>query len=188
MSAPGLWVRSDVLPLGGYGVSINVGDDRAWTLPPEKAIRHAVTCVRRAVEAEHDTATLSLLTATGISDEDAQRLLTGDLWPDRVVEHADTEPVRFHSGVARRRSTGEFVATVRMELDGATAGELTTADLREHALGVLQVVAVVDLDTALMRCLVGRIGTEEHRARTIVDALQDHWPAEEAPRGAGEDR
>lgn len=186
MSEPhGLWVRSDVLPTGAYGVSINVGEDRAWTLTPERAVAYAVTCVRRATEAEHDTAVLSLLQSVGVDKKGAQTLLTEDLWPDRFVDHVTTEPLRFHSGVSRRRRTGELVATLRMDLDGQPAGELTTADLRDHALGVLKVVAAVDLDAALMRCLTVTVGTDHARAAQIVHGLKDHWPAEDSPRSAG---
>lgn len=176
----GLWVRSDVLPTGAYGVSINVGDDHAWTLPPDRALRYAAACVRRATEAEHDTAVLSFLGSIGADDEAAQALLTNDLWPDRVVNHEDTEPLRFHSGIGRRPSTAAFVPTLRMEVRGTEVGELTPADLRNHAVGVLNALAAADLDAAVVRSLSSSAG--EDRARAMVESLTEHWPAEEKPR------
>lgn len=179
----GLWVRSDVLPTGVYGVSINVGDDRAWTLPPDRAVRYAATCVRRATEAEHDAAVLSFLTAPSkagldLPDETAAGLIAHDLRPDRAIDHSETEPLRFHVAIGARTRK----PFLRMELDGNDAGELTPADLRDHAMGVLQTLAAADLDAALVRCMVSTVGTDENRARGMVEALQQHWPAEEKPR------
>lgn len=174
----GLWVRSDVLPDGSYGVAINVGDDRAWTLNRDQAIAYAVACFTRATEAEHDAAVIGLLTATGMELRTAGAVVVKDLRPDRPDDDTATKPLRFipSYGANSRRP---FLV---MQLDGLDCGELTTADLRDHAQAVLQCLAAVDLDAAFYRHLTGPVGLGDGQARAVIGGLADHWPAVEQPR------
>jgi hypothetical protein len=176
-----LWVRSDVMPDGSYGVGLNVGPDRSWALNRTQATDYAVACYTRATEAEHDAAVLTLLTHIGLPERTAAELIVKDLRPDRPDDHTPTHPLKFTVAIGRK--CGPFL---KMELDGHEVGELTTGDLRDHAAAVLNVIAAADLDAALFRALTGRVGLDEDRARAVVGDLADHWPAEQAPRRTGE--
>lgn len=178
----GLWTRSEVLPDGTYGVGVSVGEDRAWVLSRAEAVAYAVACVARATEAEHDAAVLSLLTSVATSSDSvaAAELVVRDI-REQPDDEAATKPLRFtpQLGVQTRRPF------LRMELDGKPCGELTTADLRDHAQAVLSTLAAADLDAALLRLLVGTVGLAEDVARGVIGELGEHWPEPEAPRGSG---
>ncbi|MGH3548888.1 MAG: hypothetical protein ACRDQU_12420 [Pseudonocardiaceae bacterium] len=177
-----LWVRSEVMPDGTYGVGLNVGADRAWAFDREAAVAYAVACFARATEAEHDAAVFGLLTTSMKVPEHAAAKLVCDLRADRPDDHKATDPLRFTVAIGRR---GPFL---KMELDGTQVGELTPADLRDHAVGVLNVLAAADLDANLQRVLVGVVGIDDNRARQFVGSLQEHWPSEQRPRRSGHGR
>lgn len=174
----GLWVRSEVMPDGTYGVGISVGADRSWALTRSQAVDYAAACVARATEAEHDAAVWTLMTKQlGMPEDLIAELLVKDIRPDRPEDHKATEPLRFT--VALGRTVGAFL---KMSVDDREVGELTPADLRDHALAVLNAISAADLDAAFLRLLVGRIGLEEDVARAVVGSLADHWPARRPPR------
>lgn len=177
VSAEALWVRSEVLPNGTYGVGISVGEDRAWVLTRDQAVAYAVTCFARATEAEHDAAAFTLLRAIGVPQPTAAAVVARDIRPSRPVDHSATEPLRFIVQLGLR--AGPFL---RMTLDGRPAGELTPADLRDHAAAVLNCIAAADLDANLRRVLVGQVGLDDERARAVVGSLADHWPTPQTPR------
>ena len=91
----GLCVRSEVLPVGGYGVSISVGQDRAWVLTRARAIAYAAACVAQATTAEHDCAVYGLLVdQMGLDESTAGAFVLQDLLPNRPTEHIDaTAPI-----------------------------------------------------------------------------------------------
>lgn len=174
----GLWVRSDVMPDGTYGVAINVGADRSWPLNRDRAVAYAVACVTRATEAEHDAAVFAAFKATGMDDRTAGMFVVQGIRPDRPDDHSATEPLRFVGALGLK--VGPFI---KMELDGQPCGEMTTADLIDHAMGVLKTLAAADLDAALLRTLRGPVGLNEERARAVVGSLAQHWPTSEVRRG-----
>jgi len=173
----GLWVRSDVLPDGSYSVSVSCDADHAWTLTPAEAVAYAAQCVRRATEAEHDAAVLSLLASLGIATVSAVQLVLDDLRPARPASTGPVE-VAFEPGV--NMAGAPFVA---IRLAGRRVGQLTPAELRGHAAGVLQAVAAVELDATLHRVLVERIHLDGDQARAVVGTLAQHWPP--TSEGAG---
>jgi uncharacterized membrane protein len=173
-----LWVRSEVLPDGTYGVGLNVGPDRAWALNRDQAIAHAVGCFARATEAEHDAAVFALLQQIGLDERLAVATLVNDLRPNRPDDHSSTAPLQFTVGLRR---VGPFLY---MALDGRAIGELTPHELRGHAIGVLTALAAADLDANLRRALVGQYGLDDARARDVVASLEKHWPTDPAQRGA----
>lgn len=183
----GLWVRSDLMPDGTYGVAISVGADRSWTLNLDQAVAYAVACHARATEVEHDTAVLRLLTDTlGIPAKTASQVIVSDLRPDRPDAQDATKPLRFTGAIGRakypRPDAGAYIPLLMMELDGTQVGQLTPADLRDHATGVLNVIAAADLDAALLRALTGTFDIDEDRARAVVEDLANHWPEQRPPR------
>lgn len=176
MSAAGtsLWVRSELLPTGVYGVGISVGPDRAWTLTPDRAVAYAVACFARAAEAQHNVALINALCATGITYPDALSMVTHDLSPDRTVDQAATAPLRLEPAVGRRTG-GPLLPLLVLEVDGQRLGEVPVAALAEHAAAVLQVLRIADLDAGVVRALRG-MGVDEPHARALVDSMGAHWP------------
>lgn len=173
-----LWVRSDLMPNGTYGCSINVGPDQAWSLPRDRAIAHAVACFAQAMTAEHDAALFTMLTRqAGLAGRDVAPLISR-IRTARVLDHSATEPLRFIPCVGRR---GPFL---QMLLDGRQVGELTPADLRDHGAAVLNVLAAADLDVGLHRMLVDTIEVPDGTARAMIHEMADHWPAPQPPRRA----
>jgi hypothetical protein len=174
----GLWVRSDVLPDGSYGVTVNVGADRAWTLPRRAAEQYAVACHDAAVAAEHDAAVVRLLTAMGMDLPLVGQFVAKDLRPGRPAERLQVlRGLRYLPGV-----TAQGLPFVDLELAGDTAGQVSPVELQVHAAAVLACLAAVELDAALFRLLTGRIGLDPGRARQVVGSLGDHWPS---PNDAG---
>lgn len=184
----GLWVRSEVMPNGTYGVALNVGADRAWSLDRDRAVAYAVACFARATEAEHDAAVFGMLTSVnGIDEELAALLIARDLRPGRADEHDDTKPLKYNVVLNRNRITGEIMPMLHMHLDGVgKAGELTPADLRDHAGGVLNVLHAADLDAGLHKVLIGKAGLDDDTARAMIGTLGEHWPEQRPPRTAAD--
>lgn len=163
----GLWVSSEVSASGAYVVGLNVGADRAWTLDEDGAVRYARAALRVAHSADHDAAVIRLLVKLGGQFEEAAKLVGYHLRPDRPpFDHDATKPLRFEPGVNPKGRP--FVKVI---LDGRLIGQLTPAEAIDHAVGVLEVVATVDLDAALYRLLVGQIHLDEDTARAIVGDL-----------------
>lgn len=188
--AEGLWVRSEVMSDGTYGVGLNVGADRSWVLNRDEAVAYTVACFARATEVEHDTAVMRLLTGKlGLPAKEAGQLIVKDLIPDRLDSFYVTKPLRFTGVIGRakhpRPDAGQYVPLLGMELDGQGVGQLTPADLRDHAAAVLNVIAAADLDAGLVRALVGTVGIDEQRARAVVEDLANHWPEQRPPRREG---
>lgn len=180
----GLTVLSETMPDGTYGVSITVGEDRAFTLARDAAVAYAVSAFATATEAEHDLAVLRLLTTgapTGIGMPRAlaAEFMVKDIRPDRP-DHRATEPLRFVVAIGQARvphvDAGEFQSAVRIRLAGLEVGYVSPDELREHASGVLNALAAVDLDASLHRCLVAQVGLSDDHARGIVGSLSEFMP------------
>lgn len=183
-----LWVRSEVMPDGTYGVGISVERDHAFALNRDQAIAYATACIARATEADHDTAVMRLLvTKLGIPPKSAAEFIKSDLRPDRPDEHKATEPLRFSVAIGRARhprpDAGTYIPLLMMQhANGEDAGQLTPADLRDHATAVLSVIAAADLDANLHRCLVSTLGLDDGRAKAVVGSLAEHMPGADVPR------
>lgn len=180
----GLWVRSDLLPNGTYGVAISVGPDRAWTLTRDRAIAYAAACVGKATEAEHDCAVYGLLVdRLQLSDSAAAAFVLRELLPHRVTTtDADTAPIKLVHAIGRRRSgKRERVAVVQLHLEGRNVGDMSPTSLREHAQAVLSVIAAANLDEQLFRLLRSAFDLDEPRARAVVSDLAEHWPRDGRP-------
>lgn len=173
----GLWVRSEVMPDGTYGVGINVGADRSWALDRDQAVAYAVACIARATEVEHDAAVLKLLTSLGLPEKTSAELIVNDIRPDRADDQKATAPLAFYPALGR--IVGPFL---RIQLDGDETGTVTPADLRDHAVAVLQAISAADLDANLRKVLVGPVGLPEHTARAVISDLSNHWPERQEPR------
>lgn len=185
MAEMDLWVQSELMPDGTYGVGITVGQDRAFILNRDEAVAYATACFASATEADHDTAVMRLLTKEIGTDITTAGQFVVELRPDRPDIKA-TEPLRFYVALGRakhpRPDAGEFIPMLLMYLEKKQVGELTPADLRGHAAGVLNVLAAADLDANLRRRLMAAVGIPEEQARVFVESLADHMPDEGTPR------
>jgi len=166
-----LWVQSDVMADGAYGLSLNLGPDHAWPLDRNQAIDYAVTCIQRATEADHDVAVFRLLGAVGSDPVTAAVVISREIRGRRPVDHKPTAPLEFTTGI--RRNLEPFIT---ITLDGEHVGQLTPDELRAHAAHVLGATAAADLDAALFRALTDTVGLDEPTARAAVHSLADHWP------------
>lgn len=167
----GLWVRSDVLPDGSYGVVVTFGGDHAWSLDTGTATGYAATLHAVATAAEHDAAMLALLTMIGVKVDDAALLLR-DLRDQRARPQSAVAPLRFNAAVSQA-SREPFI---QLELDGTAVGQISPEDLREHAGGVLTALAAAELDTNLHRALTAGAGLDPDKARAVITDLCNHWP------------
>ncbi len=163
-----LWVRSDLLPNGSYGVTVNLGADHAVTLGRDNAVAYAVTVIDVANRAEYDAAVLRQLTDAGVSFDAATQAVT-DLRADRPPPAATYGPFSFEPVVSRVDQRGRVV--MRVDRSERGAGTFEPAAAREHATHVLDVLAVADLDAGYLRLLRGLIGLDEERARNVVGDL-----------------
>ncbi|WP_280413156.1 hypothetical protein [Nocardia asiatica] len=178
------WVRSATMPDGRYGVSIELGPDRAYTLDRTAALKYAAACCYEATAAEHSAAVLRLFTEKlDIPREEAAAFVRRDLAPHPSTARAPA-PVRFIATVGRakhpRPDAGKTIGLVRIEHDGIEQGWVSPEELRDHATGVLSALAATELDTRLMQALVEVIDLDEASARAMVHQLGDFMPGRNA--------
>lgn len=100
--------------------------------------------------------------------------LTG-LPPEQApLDDEATAPLRFEPLVTAVKKE----PAVYLELNGQRIAQWNEADVRRHAMHVLEVVAAVDLDAAYHRYLIGTIGLDDGRARVVVGDLGKHRGSE----------
>lgn len=162
-----IWVISDVTPNGTYVATIQAGPDRAITLDRTQATAYVMAVLTAAVYAEYDAAVIRQHTALGLGLPTAAGAVK-DMRADRApLDDAATSPLRFESIVtAANRDPAVLVS-----LDGRRIAQWTAEETKGHALHVLEVVAVVDLDAAYYRYLRGPVRLDEGRARAVVGDL-----------------
>ncbi|SEF34464.1 hypothetical protein SAMN05421837_107400 [Amycolatopsis pretoriensis] len=176
----GLWVRSDVLPDGTYGVAVTVGPDCAFHLDRAQALEYAATCMSRATEAEHAVAVIRLLTERLKLGEDAAKtVVMRDLRQQLVGDHDTTAPLRLVPAIGRNlnpASPNRFTPIVVIELGGEQLGVLEPDAVRDHGEGVLNTMAGAVLDDRLFRYLTERIDLPADKARAVVAGLSEYLP------------
>ncbi|WP_280335456.1 hypothetical protein [Nocardia wallacei] len=176
----GLCVRSDVLPDGSYGVTVTAGPDLAFTLDRSRALPYAAACCREATAAEYFTAVLRLLTErTATSREDGLAFVQEHLVA--IPDLAATAPLQFLGAAGRPKppspEAGRFTPIVLIrDQDGKDMGWFSPEQIRGHATAVLDTLAVVDLDTRLLRTWVDDYGLPENNARAAVGSLAAFLP------------
>lgn len=173
-----IWVRSDTMPDGSYGVSFNIGGDLAWSLTAGVARRHALSCFAAVTTAEHDAATVALLRECGVPSEGV-----GQALQDIRVRRGPDDGIAWPSSELRwqPRVTAAGKPFLWTVVNGAVTGQCDPDEVRGHAAGVLAAITAVRLDTDLREVLQGVMGLDEARARAFVHTLQDHWPPDPWP-------
>ena len=151
-----IWVRSDTMPDGSYGVSFSIGPDLAWTLTAGVARRHALSCFAAATIAEHDAAVVALLRTIGIDDEGVGQALKD------IRERRGLMPVSWPSPHLQWRPSVTLAGKpfLLTTVDGATTGQCGPGEVRSHAVGVLAAITAVRLDTDL-RAVIRDLGLDQ---------------------------
>lgn len=179
----GLWVISEAMPDGSYGVAVTVGADFTMSLDRDQATAYAAACVAQATAAEHATAVMRLLIEKlGFDDGQASVLFVGQLRERYTAEQPATGPLQFVPTIGRakhpRPDAGAFVPLIEMRLHDQTIGQISPAELRHHATGALSALAAADLDDQLRLALVEHVGVTDDIARNTVHSLGELWPAD----------
>lgn len=172
-------VRSDVMPDGSYGVSVTVGDDHAFCLDRPAAIAYATACYQVATIADHCTAIMRLFTSRDLAAEDATEFAARHLALAHH-DHAATAPMRYTAAIARPKTppprAGALTGLIMVHHSGSDLGWIDPEQMRDHAAGVLIVLAASRLDAVLLRSLVVDIGLKEPYARATVADLARFMP------------
>lgn len=169
-----MWVITEPLPDGeGYMVTIQLNQDNVLSLTPDQATMWAKGFLTAAARAEYDTAVIRQLSAKlKISVQDAVRQVM-TMRDDRPpVEGVD--PLTLEPGVAMDGTSEDptFRAFIAMYLPGRKKyGQVDPKGAREHALIVLESIAVAELDAAYKRSLIGQVGVAEGTARQVIHDL-----------------
>ncbi|MEO3860927.1 hypothetical protein [Acrocarpospora sp. B8E8] len=166
-----IWVQSDLSADGTtYVTAIHYDQDKSRILDAKTAYAYVAEIFRASVHAEHDAAVIRQLRATGMPVELAARAVA-DLRADRPpLDDAATAPLRLVPGVSQKTGNG-FLATY---VGNRQVGQWDPDDARDHATGVLSVMAAADLDSAYRRYLVGPVGLAPGEALAAVSGLADH--------------
>lgn len=175
------------LPDGSpYVCQVLPSDDVAIHLPRDRAIAYAMTVLTAANQAMYFTGVRAqmrdVLTGRGRSPATGDDAANVEWFVQQLVEdlpepdHEATAPLRFLPGT--RRSTGE--AVVGVSLPPHTSDHIITgwspAAARQHALHVLDVAVVCDLDTAYRTAIAKGLESGEQRGRAVVHDLGNYLP------------
>lgn len=165
-----VWIKTEPSLDGTtYTVTIEADADRAIVLTPDTALAYASAVLGAAARAEYDAAVYRQLCAFDLEVEAVAQMIT-DLRRDRPpLDTAATKPLALEPGV---NAKGEPFLVVLVEED--RVGQWSVPAAREHALIVLEAVAVADLDAGYLQALRGLIGLDEDRARAVVGDLGNH--------------
>lgn len=169
-----VWIKTEpTLDGSAYVVTLEATDDVAVALDPDRALRYARGVLDAAHRAAYDAAVLRQMKSKLKLDLETASQLVADLRKDRPSLDPDaTEPLVLEPGVSA--FTGEPFLTVGLRGKQDKLGQWSFGDAREHALHVLESLAVAELDSGYFRALVGQVGIEAPRARNVVDDLANH--------------
>lgn len=164
-----LWVVSRrTSDRGDYAVGFEIGE-LDWKLDRRGAERYARAVIHVAQTATHDAAVLAELTALGVGRDDAARFVVEDLRERRQrFDDAATRPLVFSPAVT---TDVEPIVLMRWGPDRDQAAQMDAEDATRHAIHVLEVAAVVELDATYFRALVDVLGLSPIRAAAAVDDL-----------------
>lgn len=168
-----IWVISDRTHDDHYLPVIQVGPDTAIPLTEERGVTYVRAVYAAAAQAEYDAAIIAQFTKIGIPVTAAAEAVA-DLRADRPQVHTGTR-LAFTPIVKSR----DRRPAVHVLLDGQRFCEWEPANARLHGGHVLDALAVVPLDAALLAFCVGPLGMPVDAARAIVADLANHRQTEE---------
>lgn len=170
----GIWVTSDVLPDGTYGLTVQYTDDVAVSFDRATATAYAREVFDAATAAAYDAAVVDQFNQLS-NDTNAERRVaaTGHV----VHQLRATRPPLDQDALGILALTpGVSAYTGRPFLHCSLLGhplrwQWSPADAEQHATQVMQGVAVAHLDGVYRRFLVEEIGLDEGTARATVGDL-----------------
>lgn len=175
-----VWVRSAHDPATStYRTMIEVGADRAIGLDAAGALAYANVVLDVRARAMHDAAIVAQMHSTlRLSLQDTAQALHGLRLDRPPLNYEATHPLRFEP-VVSHLSHEPFITIV---LDGQPVGQWDIHDAADHALAIMEVVAMCDLDTAYLKYLVDTLAVAPSTAAATVSALSPHVSNQEVPR------
>lgn len=161
-----VWIKTEPTTDGSaYVVTLEASNDVAVTLNPDRALHYAWGVLDAAHRAAYDAAVFKQMLSL-VEDENAAGELIARLRDDRPpLESEKTHPMGFEPGVSLFTKDPFLVVLI----NGERVGEWTVDAAREHAMFVLESLAVADLDGGYYRALIGAVGLDENRARQVVE-------------------
>lgn len=168
----GLWVSADPMPGGSYHIVMNLDADKAWPLSREKARLHAMTALAIAEEASYEQAMFAQATETlDCTADDALSMIAEFRHNALHLDHGATAPIRYIGGLNM-----DGKAFIHIQYEGEPVGQISVNALRRHALAMLQIRVVSDLDTVYRRLLNTTVGVNDDQATRAVNGLATHRP------------
>lgn len=166
-----IWVRSDVLPGGGYGIVIDFDADHSTRLDEASAVRYALAVLDAVQAAEYDAAIIRQLHGKlGLDQQVAAEFVAKEARPTRRALRPTGTPLALTPGVSHRDGRGFLSVTVAEK----PVGQWELTDAREHARHILEAVVAVDYDDAYYAALTGPLGLDADRARAVVADIGEH--------------
>lgn len=171
----GIWVFSEWLPDGGYGVTVSYGEDHVW--PLDNPVKYAADVAEVAITAQHDTAVFRLaLKRLGMPLDvigELMRLLRGGDAGRPAVEVLPG--LTMTPGVSFRK----IHPFIEINVKGAEPSQVDSDQILRHAHGALALNRAAPLDTALRAMMTDPlVGVDDATASAMVDGLSEFWPRE----------
>ena len=164
-----VWVTSQPDDQGIYHINLEVGSSPREEIPldADSGIAWAQHVIAVVSAAEYEAAVLRQLST--VAGREAALHVLAHLRSNRPASIPDdvVPALRLVPGVDQDDGLG----FVLLEHRGATIGQWYLDDARRHATGVLESLAIVDLDTAYARYAVEEIGLSQRVAYTMVSEL-----------------
>lgn len=164
----GLWVRSELLPDGSYGIGLSLDADKAWAFNEADAVLYAHSLLREVAFSLYDAAVVAQVQRKmNLGPKEAAQMVC-DL---RELRGPSAWPgdLSYVGGVNMR---GRAFLTACWK--GEPEFQLDPGPAREHAVAVLEVVTTSGLDNTYKKVLMEKVGIEDWRASNVVDDLL-HW-------------
>jgi hypothetical protein len=170
----GLWVSTDPLPDGSYGIVVSLDGDRAWPMTRGRAHMYAMAALAIAEQADYEQALYRQLTQKMDQHRDAALMMLANFRHGaQAIDRAAFAPLDFVGGI---NSAGD--SFVRIDLDGKGVGQISPEDLRQHALAVLRNRLIAPLDALYRRQLTEVVGLDDQTAQVAVNDLAHFRPPE----------
>jgi hypothetical protein len=171
-----IWFRTEPTPDGkGYMITVDFDDDHSVALNRSEALAYASDVITAVARAEYDAAVMNQM-APKFDDLATPFQLVKDMRADRPeftgLGDLGLEP----SAAMDSLPDGgvRFRPFIAIYFKSEKIGQWDSQTAREHAIGLLEVAAVCDLDAAYVRELVGMVGLSHDAAVGVVNDLMRH--------------
>jgi hypothetical protein len=165
-----VWITTEIGPdEKTYSVVLN-WEDTSTTISFDRAVKYAQEVLRAAHRAAYDAAVVRELTAVDGIEQQAVAELIADMRQDRPpLNEEASRPLSFVPGVNK-----ELNPFLRLSIDGKEVGQWDYKDAVEHAVTMLGLVAVAELDTLYFQGLQRLVGLPPEVAANMVSDLANY--------------